>query len=389
MKIIKLKSLRSKKALETIRYTKKPELFISASITIGEEQGKVFKETMGFSGDEAFPIFYKLRDSRYGILGFQKEFPNALYYPVTTYRYGEGYSNVNVEIPEEVIKKEVLKEELLCFFDPMVSRGTTAVKTIHRICGDNQVDILSTFHFFVAEQGLKRLTIDLRKYFLKDYIIIFGMGGFEVDASGYMGAIMREQDYGDVMEGTYWREYPPEVEQRLVEGAIQKGAFLEVIIAYILFLLLRHKYARYPDFRIIPESLKVLATKSWINTALFYLQQKGAEIYVRDWKIKYLKPSLAIPISSTTEYALRQMQKEWLIDIKIERRYDREYKTYHITPFGDSYLKKVYLPVLGRYNLLTDFTSKFEEVIPEIMLERPNNLMKKIMMHESISTNNN
>lgn len=391
MKIIKLENPKAAKALETIRYTKKPELFISASIAVGEEQGKAFKETMGFSGDESFPVFYKLRDSRYGILGFKKEFPNASYYPVTTYRYGEGYSNVNVELTGEISGKEIAREELLGFYDPMVSRGTTAVNTVSMICGNGQVEVLSTFHFFVAEPGLGRLTVDLQKYFLKDYVIVLGMRGFEVDTSGYMGAIMREQDYGDVMEGTYWKEYPPEVEQDLVENAIQKGARLEVVMAYILFILLKHKYARYPNFQMVPASLKALATGNWINAVMFYLQQQGVEIFVRDWEQRYLRPSLAIPTSPTIAEALRQMRREWLVDTESETRYGIKHETYHITPFGDSYLKKVYLPVLGRNNLLTNFNSQLEEIIPDVMVGQFSDLLKKLRLQKlqkTVPTNN-
>jgi DNA-binding PadR family transcriptional regulator len=386
MKIIKLNNPRAAKALETIRYTKKPEVFISASITVGEEQGKAFKETMGFCGDEPFPVFYKLRDSRYGILGFKKEFPNASYYPVTTYRYGEGYSNVNVELTGERVGKEIAGEELLGFYDPMVSRGTTAVNTVSMICKNGQVEVLSTFHFFVAEPGLERLTLDLQKYFLKDYVIILGMRGFEVDTSGYMGAIMREQDYGDVMDGTWFKEYPREVEQKLVEDAIQKGARLEVIMAYILSLLLKHKYARYPNFERVPTSLKVLATKNWINAAMFYLQQQGAEIFIYDWEQRFLGTGLAVPESPTIAEALRQMQREWLIDVESEMRYGRKHEIYHITPFGDSYLKSVYLPVLGRNNLLTNFNSKLEEAIPEVMTGKFGDLVKKLNLQKSQKT---
>jgi len=375
MKIIKLDSSRVVKALETIRYTKKPQSFISASVAVGEEQGKIFKETLDFNGDEVFPIFYKLRDSRYGIIGFKKEFPNALYFPVVTYRYGEGYSNVNVELKCEA---QIAGGELLGFYDPMVSRGTTAVNTISGLCKSGPVETLSSFHFFAADQGLNKLDLELQKFFLKDYIVVLGMRGFQVDTSGYMGAILREQDYGDVMEGTYWNEYPPEVEQNIVENGIFKGAYLEIVMGYILYILLKHQYARYSNSQLVPKSLKELATANWMNVVFCYLQQNGAEIPVNNWEMRHLRAGVAVPISPTISEALRQMRREWLIDMEKEVRNRIEYNVYYITPWGDSYLKKIYLPVFGRSNLLNNFVPVLEEVTPEIITGKFHNLLKKL-----------
>lgn len=374
MKIVKLETNRALKALETIRCTKKPDSFILASVTVGEEQGRKFKETLSLDGEEAFPIYYKLRDSRYGILGFREEFPNASYIPVTTYRHGEGYSNVNVNLSHEA---QTAGEELLGFYDPMVSRGTTATKTISMICKNSQVETLSSFHFFVAEQGLKKLQFELEKFFSKDYIVVLGMRGFEVDTSGYMGAILREQDYGDVMEGTYWMEYPPENEQALVENGILKGAYQEVIMGYILYILLRHRTARYSNSLPVPKSLKELTTENWINTVLYYLQQLGAEVFINDWGWKHMGAWLA-PTSIRVSEALRQMQREWMIDTEIETRSGREYKVYNITTWGDSYLKKIYLPVFDKLNLLASFTSKLKEVVPNIFTRKLRNLLEEL-----------
>lgn len=379
MKVVKLDSPRAAEALDTIRYTKKPDVFISASVTVGQEQARKFKETLNLSGKEGFPVFYKLRDSRYGILGFRKEFPNVSYYPVTTYRYGENYSNVNVELSQKV---QIAGEELMGFYDPMVSRGTTTVNTICAICDEEQVETLSSFHFFVAEPGINKLDLELRKFFYKEYIIVLGMRGFEVDTSGYMGAILREQDYGDVMEGTYWKEYPPEVEQALVENGIRYGANLEVIMAYILHIFLKHKWARYSDSQAVPQSLKELPTYNWINAVLYHLQQMGAKIPISDWKMMHLRTGLLTPTSLTVSEVLRQMQREWLIDEEKEIRSGIEYKVYHITPWGDSYLKKVYLPVLGRNNMLSGFTPILEEAMPRIVIRKFRKLLDEINLNQ-------
>jgi len=373
MKVIKLDTSRAMKGLETIRYTKRPDLFISASMEVGEEQGKAFKKVLGLSGEEPFPVFYKLRDSRYGILGFKKEFPKASYFPVTTYRYGEGYSNVSIEFEQKI---SIAKEGLLGFYDPMVSRGTTTVNTVSTLCGDSQVEMLSTFHFFVAEPGLNRLDIELQKFFLKEYFIVLGMRGFEVDTSGYMGAIMREQDYGDVMEGTYWKEYSPEIEQAMVENGVCQGAHMEVIMAYILYILLKHKYARYSNFQLIPESLKELSTFYWIQTVLHYLEKQGAKTFVHKWEIRRLRSGLTIPISDTITEALRQMEREWLIEKKVEIRSGFEGNAYQITQWGESYLTKVYLPVLGKNALLNGFVPIFENVALEIIAGKFRDLLK-------------
>ncbi|MEM3564672.1 MAG: hypothetical protein QXR19_15680 [Candidatus Jordarchaeaceae archaeon] len=373
MRIIKLNSTRALKALETIRITKKPDSFISASIIVGEEQAKKFKETLGLGGEEAFPIFYKLRDSRYGIEGFKKEFPNAIYQPVNTKRCGEGYSHVIVELPPVI----QIDKELLGFYDPMVSRGTTAVETISKVCENSQVDVLSSLHFFVAELGLNKLQLELERFFLKDYVIVLGMRGFKVDTSGYMGAILREQDYGDVMEGTYWMEYPPEKEQLLVKNGILKGVYQEVVMGYILYILLRYRSARFSNFQPVPKSLKELTTENWINAVLYYLQQLGAEVYVNDWGWKQIGARLA-PTSITVLEALRQMEREWMIETEVEMRRGIKYKVYNITPWGDSYLRKIYLPVFDELNLLTKFTSKLNEVILHLFTRKLGDLLEEL-----------
>lgn len=376
MKIVGLDSKRAIEALETVRFTKKPDAFINASITIGEEQAQEFKRNLALGDGESFPVFYKLRDSRYGILGFKKELPKASYYPVTTYRYGDNYEKVNVEIPQAT---EIKDDELLGFYDPMLSRGTTCVTTMSAICNDGQVNTLSTFHFFAAEKGISRLQVDLRKFFLEEYLMVIGQRGFEVDASGYMGAILREQDYGDVMEGTWWKEYSPKTEQEIVENNICKGADFEIVIGYTLFLLLKHRNATSRNFTPVLEKSKELPTVNWINLALFRLKQMGAHIPVNDWA--FIPSSIGrLPVSLRITEAIRQLEREWLIEKTVKERMGRRYYVYHITPWGDSYLKEVFLPVFGRKNLLNPFVPFLEDATPAVIVSRFKDLLSDVVL---------
>ena len=364
-----LTSERAYNALDLLQNTKKPSDFIDSSILLGGELALLMREQAGIPSSESFPIFYKLRDGRYAVLGYKRVFHDAKYYPIYTNRYGPSFSNVNVKPLSADFQ---ISEELMNFLDPMVSRGTTLSSMVSRICGEKRVGLLGSAHFFVAEEGIRNLQTNIEQY-CGDYLMIIGKRGFQVNSQGYMGAIRREQDYGDVLEGTYFEEYPMEVEQDSVVSEIANGSEMEIHMGQILFLLLRTEHARFPNGQLIPESMKAVSTGAWIQNALLWLKQKGANVPADDWSMSY-----DVPRSEMIREALGQLQLEWRVETRSVRKGPKTLTRYIITPFGNAYLKKVYLPVFDRQGILKPFTTTLESELSRLVRKSFSRLIEEV-----------
>jgi hypothetical protein len=68
---------------------------------------------------------------------------------------------------------------------------------------------------------------------------------------------------------------------------------------------------------------------------------------------------------------------EWMIE-KEKEIPNGKGKAYRLTSWGDSYLKKVYLPVLERNSMLRGFTSILEDAMPRIVTKRFFKLVNEI-----------
>lgn len=376
MRIIQLESLQAKNALDVLRLNKNPAAVIRASITLGEEQALLVKREGIIPNNSSICIFYKLRDSRYAVLGFRSQFPDFSYYPITTHRYGQSNQNVAVELHD-------LPEKLgptIGFQDPMLARGTTLSSAAGKICNGRTVDEFMSFHFFAAEEGIQRLAMDLRNY-ANDHIMIIGRRGFRVGSDGYMGAIIHEQDYGDVMEGTYWSEYPAETERKIVSENLRKGIYFEANMGLLLFLLLRYQHV---DSKWATTRPKTRPTYDWIEAVLFRLRQLGAALPIKDFSLEHMKIGWRI-VSPTLYEVVRQMLGEWMIDWpKSESPLWKRTSDIRLTPWGDSYLREVLLPVLGEAGLLRPFATKLEQYLPELIGASNNDLMWQIVSHEQV-----
>ncbi len=159
----------------------------------------------------------------------------------------------------------------------------------------------------------------------------------------------------------------PEQERKKVTLQINQGKSLPVIRAYILYLLLRYKYASSSGSRPIPQERKEIPTELWIQLIFNRLSKMGARIPIENWKYKDLSTGDQIPYSPLITRALETLAKENLVETKSATKNEKTFEGYHLTVWGDSYLKKVYIPVLNDLDLLKEFTPIVKKAFPALL----------------------
>ena len=246
-------------ALADLQVRKDQTVFASRATLIGERLGVALLENEEIVGSIEPPVYYKLRDGRHVWQGFHNAVPNAIGQGIYTARRGEGYSSVETQrdVPN------ITRSDFTAFLDPMLSRGTTAMTVFQQVIAPRRLARFASLHCFAAEDGISNLQTLLAD-FCDDYLLILGKRGFRVDPSGYMGAIRREGDWGDVQDGTYFLEYPPEREIGAVLGELATSGGLDIVMASILLLLRAHEQ----HYSSVSVRDPALPTDGWIHTML-------------------------------------------------------------------------------------------------------------------------
>ncbi len=340
------------RALDNLQVRKDRSVFIEQSIKVGEHLGAALLENEESLSSEQPTLYYKLRDSRYVWHGLRKAIPDAVGYGIYTRREGAGNADVHIDGSFH----KTAGGSFLGFLDPMLARGTTALAVSERITGiyRKRVSSYATLHCFAAEEGISYLQSKISD-FCKDYLLIVGRRGFRVDDSGYMGAIRREMDWGDVQDGTYFYEYPAEKEVEIVLEELATSFGMDILMATILLLLRVHEQ----HLTVLHPRDPALPTDGWLHTVLRLLKQEEYPVLAssRDWNHNHYYPK-----SEAVADALEQLSSEDMI----RRFVDEAYPTYGLTVWGKEYLEKIYIPVLavhadGQYHQLIDATQEIVE----------------------------
>jgi hypothetical protein len=321
------------RALADLQVRKDPAVFAERSVVIGERLGIALRENEEDLSSMRPPIYYKLRDARYVWHGLRQAIPEARGQAIFTQRQGQGYSSVEID----ATVTDISDLKFTAFLDPMLARGTTAISVSDRIIRGRSFRRFATLHCFASEEGIGNLQTRLSD-FADDYLLIVGKRGFHVDPTGYMGAIRREMDWGDVQEGTYFLEYPAEKEIEVVLGELGTSGGQDIVMATVLMILRAHEQ----HHRALNSGDPALPTDGFIHTMMCLMKEDRLPIPVAssEWKFGGFYPR-----SEAVRRAILQLQAEDFV----KRLHDEAYPTYVLSPWGHEYLQKVYMPALAQH----------------------------------------